>query len=116
METPPPGRLLLRVVRILRECILVVLLITKPFISDNCRGKNKFQCDKLGSQCYSEKEHCNGIGHCSNKRDEQSCSEYSRLKAFACEIVGLEDYVALTERKADLSTVFHSHERPLWTL
>ena len=103
-------------VRILLECILVVLLITKPFISDNCRGKNKFQCDKLGSQCYSEKEHCNGIGHCSNKRDEQSCSEYSRLKAFACEIVVLEDYVALTERKADLSTVFHSHERPLWTL
>ena len=85
-----------------------------------------FQCDKLGSQCYSEKEHCNGIGHCSNKRDEQSCSEYSRRKAFLCGIVVLEDYVVtlhLQSKKLTLPQFFtlmsvlfgHYRSYSMWT-
>ena len=64
-----------------------------------------FQCDKLGSQCYSEKEHCNGIGHCSNKRDEQSCSEYDKSHILV-KLCG-QKFVAVRKRKAQLSRVLY---------
>ncbi len=45
-------------------------------LSGHCRGSTMFQCVEGSKRCYTIHERCNGIGSCTNKKDEENCSEF----------------------------------------